>query len=86
MIILDEVSSRLDPETERQLQNTIVRLLKDRIGIIIAHRIWTIDFVDEIMVLEKGRILEYGKRAVLEKDVESQFYSLLQTGLQEVVA
>jgi ATP-binding cassette subfamily B protein len=86
IIILDEVSSRLDPETERQLQNTIVKLLKDRIGIIIAHRIWTIDFVDEIMVLEKGRILEYGKREILEKDVESEFYSLLRTGLQEVVA
>ena len=86
MIILDEVSSRLDPETERQLQNTIVKLLKGRIGVIIAHRIWTIGFVDEIMILEKGRILEYGQRAVLEKNVHSQFNSLLQAGLQEVVA
>jgi ATP-binding cassette subfamily B protein len=86
MIILDEVSSRLDPETERQLQNTIVKLLKGRIGIIIAHRIWTINFVHEIMILEKGRVLEHGKRQALEEDINSKFYSLLKTGLQEVVA
>jgi ATP-binding cassette, subfamily B, bacterial len=86
IIILDEVSSRLDPETERQLQQTIVKLLKDRLGIIIAHRIWTIDFVDDILILDNGRMLEYGKRAALEKDANSHFHSLLQTGLQEVVA
>lgn len=83
MIILDEVSSRLDPETERQLQNTIIKLLQGRIGIIIAHRTWTINFVDEIMILENGKILEYGKREELESDIDSQFYNLLKTGLQE---
>jgi len=86
MIILDEVSSRLDPETERQLQNTIMKLLEGRIGIIIAHRIWTINFAHEIMVLEKGKVLEYGDRKVLEEDSNSKFHNLLKTGLQEVVA
>lgn len=86
MIILDEVSSRLDPETEKQLQNTIVKLLKGRIGIVIAHRIWTVNFVDDIIILEKGKIVEYGKRESLAQDLESQFYKLLKSGLQEVVA
>lgn len=85
-VILDEVSSKLDPETERQLQTAIIKLLEGRIGIIIAHRIWTINFVDEIVILEKGRILEYGNREELEKDVHSQYYDLLKTGLQEEVA
>lgn len=86
MIILDEVSSKLDPETERQLQSTIMKLLKGRIGIIIAHRIWTINFVNEIMILEKGKVIEYGSRKALEKDSSSKFHDLLKTGLQEVVA
>lgn len=85
-IILDEVSSKLDPETERQLQNAIIKLLDGRIGIIIAHRTWTINFVDEIVILEKGKILEYGNREELEKDINSQYYDLLKTGLQEGVA
>lgn len=86
MVILDEVSSKLDPETERQLQNTIVKLLKGRVGIIIAHRIWTIKFVDEVMILENGRVLEYGYRKALEEDKNSRLNTLLRTGLQEELA
>ena len=41
---------------------------------------------DEIMILEEGRILEYGLRAELANDPGSRFYHLLQTGLEEVLA
>lgn len=85
LVILDEVSSRLDPETERQLQETIVKLLKGRMGVIIAHRVWTINFVDEVMILEKGEIIEHGGREELLSDSSSQFYSLMKAGLQEEV-
>ncbi len=60
IIILDEVSSRLDPETERPLQKTIQKLLENRMGIIIAHKLWTLEQVDDILILEKGNTLEYG--------------------------
>ncbi len=85
LIILDEVSSKLDPETERQLQCTIEKLLEGRLAVIIAHRIWTINFVDEIMILEKGEVLEFGSREELQMDPASHFHSLLVSGLQEEV-
>lgn len=86
IVILDEVSSRLDPETERQLQVTIKRLLRNRIGIVIAHKLWTLEQADEILVLEKGKVLEYGKRALLVKDRRSRYSQLLEVGTEEVLA
>jgi ATP-binding cassette subfamily B protein len=41
---------------------------------------------DEIMILEKGRVLEYGPRRKLAGDTGSRFYGLLQTGMEEVLA
>lgn len=86
VIILDEVSSRLDPETERQLQKTIERLLRNRIGIIIAHKLWTLEQVEDILVLEKGKVLEYGKRAMLLNDENSRLSQLMAIGAEEVLA
>ncbi len=86
IVILDEVSSRLDPETERQLQYTIQRLMRNRIGIVIAHKLWTLEHADEILVLERGRVLEYGKRALLLKNEESRLSQLLAVGAEEVLA
>jgi ATP-binding cassette, subfamily B, bacterial len=60
-------------------------LLQDRTGIIIAHRLRTVQRADEIMILEQGRVVEYGPRASLANDPGSRFYSLLQTGLEEVL-
>lgn len=86
IVILDEVSSRLDPETERQLQVTIQRLLRNRIGIVIAHKLWTLEQADDILVLERGQVLEYGKRALLIKDRRSRYSQLLEVGTEEVLA
>lgn len=69
LVILDEPSSRLDPLTERLLDRTIGRLLQGRTGIIIAHRLATVQRVDKIMILAEGRMLEFGER--------SQFSGLL---------
>lgn len=85
LIILDEASSRLDPATEQLLEQAIGRLLENRTGIIIAHRLATVQRADEIMILEKGQVLEHGERDVLVSDPGSHFYQLLQTGMAEVL-
>ncbi len=81
VIILDEASSRLDPVTERRLDQAIARLLAGRTAIIIAHRLSTVQKVDEILILEEGRIRELGPRAQLAADPTSRFAHLLRTGL-----
>jgi ABC-type multidrug transport system fused ATPase/permease subunit len=85
LVILDEASSRLDPATEQLLERAIDKLLKDRTAIIIAHRLGTVQRADEIMILDAGRVREYGERERLAADPGSRFYRLLQTGLEEVL-
>jgi len=85
LVILDEASSRLDPATEQIIERTVDKLLRDRTAIIVAHRLGTVQRADEIMILEDGRVTEYGDRARLAADPSSRFYSLLQTGLSEVL-
>jgi ATP-binding cassette, subfamily B, bacterial len=80
LVILDEASSRLDPATEQLIERAVSTLLAGRTGIVIAHRLATIQRADEIMVLEDGRILEHDARITLAEDNTSRFYRLLQTG------
>jgi ABC-type multidrug transport system fused ATPase/permease subunit len=86
LVVLDEASSRLDPATERLIERAVDRLLRGRTGIIIAHRLATVQRADEIMVLEDGRVLEHGSRLQLANDPRSRFSQLLRTGLEEVLA
>ena len=86
LIILDEASSRLDPATERLLERAIDTLLQNRTAIIIAHRLSTVHRADEIMILEEGRIREYGEYENLAANPNSILFSLLRTGLEEVLA
>ena len=86
LVVLDEASSRLDPHTETLLEHAIDRLLDGRTGIVIAHRLRTIERVDEVLVLDGGRVAEHGDRAALAGDPTSRFASLLRTGLPEVRA
>jgi ATP-binding cassette subfamily B protein len=85
-VILDEASSRLDPATEQKLEHAIDKLLKGRTAIIIAHRLDTLHRADDILILEKGSINEYGSRKKLASEPNSRFYQLLQTGMEEVLA
>lgn len=86
LVILDEASSRLDPATEQLTRTAINRLLVKRTGIIIAHRLETVQQVDEIMILEGGHIVEYGLRATLAADQRSRFAHLLRQGLSGALA
>ncbi len=85
LIILDEASSRLDPATEALIERAIDKLLHNRTAIIIAHRLRTVERADEIMILENGRVKEYGTRTELIDNPASHFSQLLQTGLEEVL-
>ena len=85
LVILDEASSRLDPATERHIERAIDALLADRTGVVIAHRLATVQRCDRILILEDGRIVEQGRRAALAQDPSSRFSELLRTGLEQVL-
>ena len=84
LVILDEPSSRLDPATEQRIDRAVQRLLRGRTSIIIAHRLGTVQQVDDIMILADGEIQEYGERQQLVRNPDSVFSGLLKTGLEEV--
>ena len=86
LVILDEASSRLDPATEHHIERAIDRLLRGRTALVIAHRLNTVHRADDIMILEDGRVCEYGSRARLAANPDSRFYHLLRTGMEEVLA
>ncbi len=65
MIVLDEATSSIDSHTEEMIQRAIAVLLKNRSAIVIAHRLSTIQNCDEILVLEKGEIMERGNHETL---------------------
>ena len=85
-MILDEASSRLDPVTERQIESAIDALLANRTGIVIAHRLATLQRCDDVLILDEGRVVEHGPRAALAEDPNSRFAQLLRTGLEQVLA
>ncbi len=86
LVILDEASSRLDPATEQLIERAIDRLLQNRTAIIIAHRLGTLHRTSDVMILEDGRVIEYGNRQRLASDPSTRFHSLMRTGLEEVLA
>jgi subfamily B ATP-binding cassette protein MsbA len=65
ILILDEATSALDAESERLVQDALTKLMANRTSIVIAHRISTIKNADEIIVMQKGNIVERGSHAEL---------------------
>ena len=61
ILILDEATSSLDTESERLVQDALSKVMSQRTSIVIAHRLSTIQYADEIVVLQKGKIIERGK-------------------------
>jgi ATP-binding cassette subfamily B protein len=65
VVILDEATAHLDSESERAIQEAFQSALKGRTSFVIAHRLSTVQQADQILVLEKGRIVEHGRHAEL---------------------
>jgi ABC-type multidrug transport system fused ATPase/permease subunit len=65
ILILDEATSSVDPETERTIQASLRKLMAGRTSLIIAHRLSTILYVDQILVIRHGEIIERGSHSEL---------------------
>ena len=78
ILILDEATSSVDTRTEKHIQDSMVKLMKDRTSLIIAHRLSTIQDADLIVVMDEGRIAETGSHANLLAK-KGKYYQLYMT-------
>ena len=83
ILILDEATSSLDAESEKQVQDALENLMKNRTTFIIAHRLSTVRSADEILVLNQGNIVERGTHSRLLKDEEGFYAKLLKLQIEE---
>jgi subfamily B ATP-binding cassette protein MsbA len=83
ILVLDEATSALDTESERVIQDATLRLLEGRTVFVIAHRLSTVHRADQILVMDRGRVVERGTHEALM--VERGFYRrLYELQLQDV--
>ena len=77
MLILDEATSNMDTQTERQIQSAMLRLMEGRTCFVIAHRLSTIQGADQILVMDKGAIVERGTHRELlsRRDTYYELYA-----------
>ena len=69
------------------MERAVDRLFEGRTGVaMIAHRLKTVQRADDILILDQGRIIEYGDLVRLAEDPTSHFHRLLETGMEEVLA
>lgn len=78
ILILDEATSSVDPETESVIQFAIEKLIDKRTSVVIAHRLSTIRNADNIMVLDKGEIKEFGPHEELVKIEDGHYRELYE--------
>ncbi|XP_026660634.2 ABC transporter B family member 11-like isoform X2 [Phoenix dactylifera] len=81
ILLLDEATSALDAESERIVQDALVRIMSGRTTIVVAHRLSTVRNSDTISVLHHGKLVEQGSHAELIKDVDGTYSQLVR--LQE---
>jgi len=76
ILILDEATSALDTESEKLVQEAIIKLMKNRTSIVIAHRLSTIKHADLILVIDEGKIVERGTHEELISNKEGLYTKL----------
>jgi subfamily B ATP-binding cassette protein MsbA len=83
ILVLDEATSSIDTDSELLIQNAIEKITKDRTSIIIAHRLSTIMKADNIIVMDKGKIVESGKHSDLIIDKNGYYKKLYDAQLKK---
>jgi ATP-binding cassette subfamily B protein/ATP-binding cassette subfamily C protein len=83
VVILDEASARIDPETEKLVERALDTVLAGKTAIIIAHRLQTVRRCDYIAILGDGQLIEYGAEHDLRANEQSRYATLLRTGSVE---
>ncbi len=78
ILILDEATSSVDTRTEKNIQDAMVKLMKNRTSLIIAHRLSTIRDADQIVVMDQGRVVEIGNHEDLLKK-QGRYFALYTT-------
>ncbi len=78
ILILDEATSSVDTRTEQRIQDAMVKLMKDRTSLIIAHRLSTVRDADVIVVMDNGRVVEMGNHEELLAR-QGRYYTLYMT-------
>ncbi|HBR97419.1 MAG TPA: ABC transporter ATP-binding protein, partial [Gammaproteobacteria bacterium] len=69
VLLLDEATASVDPDTQYEIQQAISALVGQRTVIVIAHRLHTIQYADQILVLDQGQLVEHGDhRSLLEQN------------------
>lgn len=86
ILILDEATSSIDPETEGVIQFAIETMIAKRTSIIIAHRLSTIRHADNILVLHRGEVQEYGPHEELLRNENGHYKQLYEMQFLQVAA
>ena len=85
ILIFDEATSSLDYESERIIQDNMLRIVEGRTVFIIAHRLSTVRRADRIITIERGRIIEEGTHdALIRRNGRYAHLHFLQAGIQDV--
>ncbi len=80
VVILDEAVASLDPATEEEVEEALQKLLRGRTSVVIAHKMKSLEKVDEILILDRGVVLEYGTRQDLLALPQSRLNHLIAQG------
>ena len=84
VLILDEATSHLDTQSEREVQGALENLMKARTVFVIAHRLSTVQKADHILVMDKGAIIEQGSHQEL-MEARGFYYELYASQFEEAL-